>query len=364
MIGRAEIAAPLSQFIRWWVDELTGCIPATWRELPNRRSQVLDVIVSPDEMTFRCRKSGNDAEVGRVRLAGEGESAVRAEISKIRRQVNTRRATIVLRLTQEQALRHRITLPLAVVENLREALTYELDRHTPFRAEEVYFDYRVATIDKQAQLVTVDIIVVPRTMVDAAATRMKQWGMAPDRIDVAGAGGDDRIDLRAPAASGHHGRFTRPLLTIAAALVVALAGTVVYLALLKQQQTLSIYHQLLEQRQRESRQAEAANSQLTEMLTQSQYIAQRKQDLPLVAAVFDEITKRIPDDTWLTQFHLQVDKLVVSGYAPSASELIALLEDSPMLSQVRFMSPVTTDPTRSLERFNLSASVETGEARP
>src|SRR6185369_12176068 len=116
MIGRAQITAPLNQFMRWWVDELIGCIPAAWREIPNRRSQVLDVIVSPDEMTFGRRKAGNDTELGRVSLVGESASAVRAQLGKMRRQINVRRATIVLKLTPEQALRHRIVLPLAVAE--------------------------------------------------------------------------------------------------------------------------------------------------------------------------------------------------------------------------------------------------------
>ena len=364
MIGRAQITAPLNQFMRWWVDELIGCIPAAWREIPNRRSQILDVIVSPDEMTFHRRKAGNDTELGRVSLVGESASAVRAQLGKMRRQINVRRATIVLKLTPEQALRHRIVLPLAVAENLREALTYELDRHTPFRAEDVYFDYQVRSTDRQAQRISVDIIVVPRAMVDRAVSLMKEWGMTPDRIDVAGSGGDDRIDLHASAARGPHGRFTRYLSRSLAALAIALAGTAVYLEFRKQQETLSVYQEALEQRQRESRNAEAANSQLADLLNRSQYIVQRKQDRPLVAALFDEVTKRIPDDIWFTQFHLQADKMVVSGYAPSASALIALLEDSPMLSQVRFMSPVTLDPKRALERFNLSASIEASGATP
>ena len=47
---------------------------------------------------------------------------------------------VVVALPPEQVLRKTITLPAAVEENLRQVLAYDLDRHTPFKPEEVYFD--------------------------------------------------------------------------------------------------------------------------------------------------------------------------------------------------------------------------------
>jgi len=366
MIGTAEISTSLSRFVRWWVNELTGCIPATWRSIGNHRSQVLDVIVSPDRVTFRCRKAGKDVEIGQVGLEDASAPAVRTLLNRIRRQINIRRGAIVLGLTPQQVLRRRIVLPFAATENLREVLTFELDRHTPFRAEDVYFDYRLASNDKQDKRISVDIAVVPRVIVDRATDLMTKWGMTPDRITVAGDGfeGDDRIDLGGPVAGGHRARFARRLSAITAALAVALAATAVYLEFVRQQQTLSIYQGALEQRQAESLAADAMKVQLADLLNRSQYIVQQKQGRPLVAALLDEVTKRIPDNTWFSQLHLQAGKLAVSGYAPSASALIALLEDSPMLSQVRFTSPVTFDAKLGLERFNLTASVDPGGGMP
>ena len=40
----------------------------------------------------------------------------------------------------DQVLRKTINLPAAVEENLVQVLTYDLDRHTPFKPEEVCFD--------------------------------------------------------------------------------------------------------------------------------------------------------------------------------------------------------------------------------
>ena len=49
--------------------------------------------------------------------------------------------------------------------------------------------------------------------------------------------------------------------------------------------------------------------------------------------------------------------LNLSGYSKKPSTLIGLLEQSEMLTSVRFSSPVTLDQRLGLHRFNLAASV-------
>jgi general secretion pathway protein L len=57
------------------------------------------------------------------------------------------------------------------------------------------------------------------------------------------------------------------------------------------------------------------------------------------------------------QFRVEGNELVLSGYSPHASALIGLLEDSEMLEQVRFGSPVTFDQRLGAERFTLSGAI-------
>lgn len=360
MIATANTSTVLSQFARWWMSELIGCIPPAWRSIGNHRSNALDVIVSPERVTFRCRKAGKDVELGEVCLEEASTPATRTLLARVRREINVRRGTIVLRLTPQQVLRRRIVLPGAAAENLREVLTYELDRHTPYQAEDVYFDYQLVDADKQEDRISVFIVVVPRSIVDRATDLMAKWGMTPDRICVLAdpTGGDDGIDLLGPSTARYRVGLVQHLAAVMAVLAVTLAAATLYLEFARQARTLAVYQEALEQRRVENRAAEGMRSQLADLLSRTQYIVQQKQGRPLVSALLDEVTRRIPDDTWFSQLRLQADQLVVSGYAPSASALIALLEESPMLSQMRFASPVTFDAKLGLERFNLSGSVD------
>ena len=56
----------------------------------------------------------------------------------------------------------RIVLPAAVEENLRQALAYDLDRHTPFKPEELYFDAAIVDRDAARSTITVDLAAARR----------------------------------------------------------------------------------------------------------------------------------------------------------------------------------------------------------
>ena len=79
--------------------------------------------------------------------------------------------------------------------------------------------------------------------------------------------------------------------------------------------------------------------------------------------MLNEVTRLLPDDTWVVQFSRRDDQLTLSGFSAKASALIGLLEQSDLLADVRFRSPVNLDPRLQLERFNLSAGVARAEAQ-
>jgi general secretion pathway protein L len=107
----------------------------------------------------------------------------------------------------------------------------------------------------------------------------------------------------------------------------------------------------------EAAEANALSEQVTALLKRGQFVVERKNKRSTVAELLMEVTEILPDDTWLIQFGWRGDRLVLSGYSASPSTLIGLLEQSELLREVRFSSPVTVDQRIGLERFNLSARV-------
>jgi Tfp pilus assembly protein PilN len=77
--------------------------------------------------------------------------------------------------------------------------------------------------------------------------------------------------------------------------------------------------------------------------------------------VLRELTDLVPTDTWLTTLSLDQKGVELTGQAAAASGLIPLLENSPRLESVGFVSPVTRG--RDKEQFRIRAGWEAGGAR-
>ena len=107
------------------------------------------------------------------------------------------------------------------------------------------------------------------------------------------------------------------------------------------------------------RTAEVADldQRLAALQDKRQFISAEKLNRMPSIELLDEVTRRLPDSSWLLQFTFREEDLRVAGYADDPSQLIRLLEQSPVLSDVRFASPVTRDPRVEKDRFNLSAHV-------
>jgi general secretion pathway protein L len=98
------------------------------------------------------------------------------------------------------------------------------------------------------------------------------------------------------------------------------------------------------------------------LLSRNSFVVDEKRRIPTAVEVLDEITRTLPDDTWLLQLVFRDGTLRISGYSENPSALIRLLEQSALLTEVRFSSPVTMDPRLGRERFNIITVISDKEA--
>lgn len=66
----------------------------------------------------------------------------------------------------------------------------------------------------------------------------------------------------------------------------------------------------------------------------------RRQGVPALD-IIRELSQTIPQSAWVREFSVQGDKVVLDGYADSASELIPLLDASARMTDVTFLSAIT-----------------------
>jgi general secretion pathway protein L len=350
--------APARRFLAWWIAELAACMPNAFKGAIERRSQTVEVTIAAGQAVFRERRGESWQQLARIGLRRTEEQAARRELLRVKRSLKSRRTRIVLALAESQVLRRTVELPAAASENLREVLGFEMDRHTPFKAEDVYFDHRVLGQDGQRKRMTIELLVVPRRVADRAMTIADALGIRPHRIGIAGEAGSGRaadlsrgIEAVGANPSARPGR-RRLLMAAAAASVLLLLAP---LALMRT--ILSHEEARLATLRAEATEVEALVKEAAALKLRNRFLVERKIAEPSLVAVLDELTRILPDETWAAELRFEDGRVSVTGYSHDAPALIGLVEASDFFSETQFSSPVVFDPGMEADRFDLLATV-------
>jgi len=96
-------------------------------------------------------------------------------------------------------------------------------------------------------------------------------------------------------------------------------------------------------------------------------LLQRKQQQSAVVAILEDVTRRLPDDSWLTSLRIEGRTIDMAGYSKSAASLVTTFQKAgspggpgtvPVeLSAPQLTSPVTFDLTKEREQFSLRLNV-------
>jgi general secretion pathway protein L len=87
-------------------------------------------------------------------------------------------------------------------------------------------------------------------------------------------------------------------------------------------------------------------------------LAQRKQATPSSVLVLEALSKILPDHTYVTELHIEGDKLQLVGITRDAPSLIELIEQSAQFTRATFFAPTTQAPGDPGERFHIEARIK------
>ena len=86
-------------------------------------------------------------------------------------------------------------------------------------------------------------------------------------------------------------------------------------------------------------------------------LERRKQTTPSSVIVLEALSALLPDDTYVTEFRVDGEKLQIVGITSDAPSLIRLIERSPHFKRATFFAP-TTRPTGEIrDRFHIEANI-------
>lgn len=345
----SSAAQSFSHFLSWWQQQLKECVPLGLR---NKLAQARrPAMWSPAD--------------DRVWSAAEGLTQSNPFLNSALAQ---RGGAAALVIGESNGFRRELEMPLAVQDRLQQVLGYELDRLTPLRPSELYYDFRVRQRNLSAGTCTVELAAAPRMRVDPMLEEAKRRNINVTRMLLAPSDVDTPLDLLKTAqASADESNKSRGWITPALiGLCAALAIMLVALPLWQMRQHILALQPIEAAAKTDAQIASVVQQQLEKQIGEYNLPLARKHGAPLMMQLLDDLSKRLPDDTWAQSVEIRSvpnqkgKEVVLQGETGSGGKILQIVQESPLIKDPAFKATMTRVAPNA-ERFHIAGEVVVAE---
>jgi general secretion pathway protein L len=337
-----------AHFLKWWKQHLIECIPSGVRQRSQRGARPLMLSTVDGKIWPSGADFGDSAPLARTKLLS-GDAA------------KLKPATLLV--GERNGFRREVALPITVEDRLAQVLAFELDRLTPLKPDDLYYDFRVLRRDNAKGICVAEVLAAPKARVDAMIKEARELGADVDRLVLSTTDVDHGIDLfklsRKQASEAVNSNWLTPLLALLClGLVIAL---VAYPIFKKRQYVIALMPTEAAARA-EAETATVIQRQLDKQLGEYNLLLKRKHATPIAVQVLEDIGKRLPDDTWAQSFEIKPQansktrEVIVQGETGSGAKLLQIVQESSLLKEP-VLKAAMTRVAPNAERFHFAGEL-------
>jgi general secretion pathway protein L len=353
MQGVRRYGAGAGGFFRWWKQALLSWLPLRWRVLFGLASNRLLFSQVGDQLRLQVQDAEGVHEIAWLPLplaTAELDAVLGNRTGKLPRW---------LLLPAASALQRRLLLPAAAAERLRDVVGFEVDRQTPFTADSVRFDARVLERRADGQLDT-ELIAVPRVRFDAALAGLGGLAGSLAGVDASDASGRPLGVNLLPADIRRGSRDAMRTWNWALAAIALLGVAIAFWQVLdNRRDAAEAFTRQIEARATQARAVATQRQQLVDIVEGAAFLDRARAARPTTVEILDELSRRLPDSTYLEKVGIEGDRLLLIGLSPEASALVGRMEGSRLWRAPALSGALQPDPRTRLDRFSLTADLAT-----
>ena len=344
----------LEEFLAWWLTQCRDLLPRSWRDSGAARAPYLTIVPDRIEQATSLGvflvEAGAEQPLGHIQPdPGAGKSLAGLLGNR------TRPSILALRVPAGSVLGRDVTLPLAAERELASVLGYEMDRLTPFTADELFFSHEIVGRDRAASRITLRLALTPRAQLEPLITQLALAGLSPDAIEGREADGSVRRITLAGRSRGADAN--RRAIRAGWALAACLAIACLVIPFLRQGAALAASEATVTSLRPRVAAVDRLRARLDASTAGTDVLAAAERDIGDPLDVLATLTQLLPDDTFLTDLSLTGRKLTINGQSASAAKLIGLLSTDPSLANPSFVAPVTRLETTHTDLFSIRADI-------
>ena len=339
-----------------WMDTVAGLLVATMGRVRSPRRVRL---VEQDNGAFKIDvlsiSGPSTAPDDRLRIVnGSVEGALPANLATA-----LRGSRVELVLQPNRFLSRALELPKRATEFLDGIVRSQIDRLTPWTAEEAVFGW-TSPNDLEKDRVQLTVVATARALIAPYLRAFSDLGA--DSIAVS------TVVQPADAAAApvkileHSARGALDLRRVRGALAVVFvaSGLSACIAVAAAQFVTDAFDARQQDALRRiaERRAWMRREDVTGSLPAHRLLERRKRETPSTVLVLEALSEALPDHTYVTELRVEGDKLQVVGVTRDAPALIRLIEQSPHFTRATFFAPTTQAPGDPGERFHIEARIK------
>ncbi len=322
----------LYEFAHWWGRQLWDLVPERLRqEAGDGRALVADA-AEPGLLTLTSRRRGGEGKLGQFRTDGSGTQALRAAFAS-----RPRGEPVLLRIAPDVVLERDVNLPLAAERDPERVLGYEMERLTPFTADEVFWSTALRTRDRARGRLGLRLTIVPRVTVQGLIDLLTEAGGRPTSLEAPTPQGSRSIML----SHSETARYTLVSARTGLYVIAALAALVLISPFLHQSLAMADAQDRIDSLAPDMRQVDILRRRITGAGSGGDAVAAESRRVGDTLEALAAVTEILPDDSYLTEFTIRERKMTLSGLAASAPKLISGLSADPRIRNPAFTAPVT-----------------------
>lgn len=348
-------------FLTWWGKSLAAWLPARWRAALGFGRDRLLLADAGDALQLRLES--DDGVRGPIiedlgllppgRDLGPDEDPLQPVLNRVIADVPR---WLVLPATA--GLRRRLALPAAAAERLRDVVSFEIDRQTPFSVDAVAFDARILGRRASDGQLDVELVAVPNASLQPRLEALGPLAHTLAGIDLADSAGVPlRVNLLPPAQRRQRADPWRTWNWVLVALAVVALAVGLWQVLANRRAAADAFEQSVEARAGDARRAALQRQRLVDAVAGQTFLDQTRAGRPSAIEVMDELSRRLPDSTYLEKLAIENDKLLLIGLSSEASALVDRLEGSKLWKAAALTGAVQPDPRTRRDRFTLTADL-------
>lgn len=351
----------LRGFWTWWLNALGSWLPPRLRAVFGLAQQRLLLQRQDDTLSLVLALPAQPGETPLRPLAELPWDATSAAAEEPLSRMLAPRINSLPRwllLPVRSGLRRRIALPAAAADRLRDVLGFEIDRQTPFAADEVYYDARLIGRRGDGQI-DAELVVVPRASLEQSLA-----GLGPSLT--ATLAGVDMVDAEGrplgvnllPGAQRSRRRDPRAVWNLTLiAVTLAAAGAGLWQIRENRSAAADAFEVEAKRRSQQARKVSEEKKQLVDLVEGLRFLQQTRNGRPSTVEVLEELTRRMPDNTFVEKVSIEGDRILIIGLSSEAPRLVERLQSSKLWSSMNLTGQLVTDTSKGKDRFTLEGKL-------